>query len=174
MGTSAAKKEFTRLARSLLPADASSFNQGLMDFGALQCVPQNPSCEECPLRSTCNAYRTGRVALLPVKKEKTPVKEVHLSYTYIKVKGYTAIRRRGPGDIWQGLWEPYAGVLDGARLLRSGVKHQLIHRTLLADFYLLEAPERPALPEGYVWIPESELDGYAKPRLVEMLLEIIK
>ena len=173
VGTSAAKKEFTALATSLLPADASSFNQGLMDFGALQCVPQNPGCEDCPLLPTCNAYRTGRVALLPVKKEKTQVKEVRLSYTYIRVKGYTAIRRRGPGDIWQGLREPYAGVLDGARLVKSDVKHQLTHRTLLADFYLYEAAERPVLPEDYIWIPEQDLDRYAKPRLFELLIEAI-
>ena len=63
--------------------------------------------------------------------------------------------------------------MDGARLLRSGVKHQLTHRTLLADFYLFEADERPVLPEGYVWIAEQELDRYAKPRLFELLIEAI-
>ena len=56
-------------------------------------------------------------------------------------------------------------------LLRKEVKHQLTHRTLIVDFYLWEPAERPELPEGYVWIKETELDRYGKPRLFELLLE---
>ena len=86
------------------------------------------------------------------------------------------IRRRGSGDIWQGLWEPYlledaAPSFEGCRLLASGVKHQLTHRTLITDFYLAEPSQRPELPEGYVWIRETELERYAKPRLFELLLD---
>ena len=55
--------------------------------------------------------------------------------------------------------------------MKAGVKHQLTHRTLVVDFYRWEPAARPELPEGYVWIPESELDRYAKPRLFELLLD---
>ena len=55
-------------------------------------------------------------------------------------------------------------------LLRQGVKHVLTHRVLLADFWLLEADERPSLPPGYQWVAEADLDRYAVPRLVEKLL----
>ena len=51
------------------------------------------------------------------------------------------------------------------------MKHQLTHRTLLADFYRLETQTRPPLPEGYIWIEETQIDQYAKPRLVEILLD---
>jgi len=59
-------------------------------------------------------------------------------------------------------------------LLKKGVRHQLTHQTLLADFHLLECNARPALPEGYIWIPEDKLDQYAKPRLFELLLRALK
>ena len=234
VGTTAAKKEFTALAQKLLPADdPAAFNQGMMDFGALVCTPVNPACADCPLQASCNAFRTGRVTLLPVKKPAPKPVERHFSYVYVRVDGYTAIRRRGPGDIWTGLWEPLVlpsagpetfspsagaetftpfagaggigeiifpgdtgktnfpeaianpthtdGVLpspspvmpgpSGHLLpLRQGVRHQLTHRTLIVDFYLWEPSARPALPEGYIWIPESDLDRYAKPRLFELLL----
>ena len=69
VGTTAAKKEFTALAQRLLPpGEASAFNQGMMDFGALQCTPQNPDCLTCPLQASCHAFRTGRQGVLPVKK----------------------------------------------------------------------------------------------------------
>ena len=187
VGTTQAKKEFTALAAQLLPPEeASAFNQGMMDFGALQCTPQNPDCLTCPLQASCQAFRTGRVALLPVKKPPVQVQERRFSYIYLRCKGYTVLRRRGPGDIWQGLYEPllmdpsiHRGATPpdslgrGAVLLRRGVKHQLTHRTLICDFYLLETQHRPALSEEYFWIKETELDRYAKPRLVELLLEAI-
>ena len=174
VGTTEAKKEFTALANRLLPADApAAFNQGMMDFGATCCTPANPACLTCPLQPSCVAFRDGRIDLLPVKKEAAKPVERHLSYVYIRFQGQTAIHRRGAGDIWQGLWEPWLTdeVPADARLLVRGFKHQLTHRTLFADFYVWEPSARPALPEGYRWIEEAELDRYAKPRLFELLLE---
>ena len=174
VGTTAAKKEFTKLAQRLLPADnPAAFNQGMMDFGATCCTPVNPACLTCPLQPSCQAFKTGRVELLPVKKEASKPVERRLTYVYVRVDGQVAIHRRGPGDIWQGLWEPW--LVDeapaGARLVAKDFKHQLTHRTLLADFYVWEPSAKPSLPDGYVWIEEAELDAYAKPRLFELLLE---
>ena len=174
VGTTAAKKEFSELAGRLLPEDEpAAFNQGMMDFGATCCTPVNPACLTCPLQPSCQAFRTGRTDLLPVKQGVAKPVERHLTYIFVRFQGQTAIRRRGPGDIWQGLWEPLAlsAVPAEARLVVQGFKHQLTHRTLFTDFYLWEPSERPALPDGYVWIEEAELDAYAKPRLFELLLE---
>lgn len=122
------KKEFAALAQSLLPSSKASdslssfspasdfqsslslvaaYNQAMMDFGAIQCTPKSPKCLLCPLAETCEAMRTNRVAELPVKQKTMKVKTRHLSYIYIRCKGETAIHRRGEGDIWQGLWEPF-------------------------------------------------------------------
>ena len=174
VGTTAAKKGFTALAQRLLPEDSpAAFNQGMMDFGATCCTPVNPCCMTCPLQPDCQAFATGRTDLLPVKQTLSKPVERHLTYVLVRVNGEIAIHRRGPGDIWQGLWEPWLTdeVPADARLLVEGFKHQLTHRTLFADFYLWEPSTRPALPEGYRWIEEAELDRYAKPRLFELMLE---
>ena len=179
VGTTAAKKEFTALAQSLLAQEApAAYNQGMMDFGALQCTPGKPDCSRCPLSGTCQAFLTGRTELLPVKKEPAAVQVRHIRYVYVRRQGETVVRRREPGDIWQGLWEPYTCEeperLPGRLvLLAHDVKHQLTHRTILADFYLWEPETRPDLPEEYRWIPEAELDRYGKPRLFERLLELL-
>lgn len=193
INTTEGKKTFTALAQSLLPlhlparsvlladghggpplSPASAFNQAMMDFGAIQCTPQSPRCLLCPLAESCEALRSGRVGQLPVKLNTLKVKERRLTYIYIRCKGETAIRRRGPGDIWQGLWEPWlveGPVPEAAVLLRRNVRHVLTHRVLMTDFYLLETAERPPLPEGYLWIAEADIDDYALPRLIEILLE---
>ena len=181
------KKEFAALAQSLLPAsDAAAYNQGMMDFGAVQCTPQSPRCLLCPLAETCAALRGGRVEELPVKNKTVKVKTRHLAYIYIRCRDscaddsvWVAIRRRGEGDIWQGLWEPY-NVSDmeelpsfdaPLRLLAKGVKHVLTHRILLADFYLLETGCRPSLPEDYIWVKETDIEEYGVPRLIEIMLQ---
>ena len=185
VGTNAAKKAFTALAKDLLPpGQAGTFNQAMMDFGALQCTPAAPDCNACPLSQTCSAYRSGRVDMLPVKKAPTAVKDRHLTYIYLRCDGETAIRKRPAGDIWQGLWEPLLFErrteeeplplpAEDLKLLQKNLKHQLTHRTIHADFYLMETKKRPELPAGYQWIPETDLDRYAKSRLFELLLETL-
>ena len=179
INTTDGKKTFAALAQELLPeGEASEYNQAIMDFGALQCTPASPNCAVCPLMESCEAFRTNRVQELPVKLKTLKVRERHLIYVYVRCNGQTAIHRRGPGDIWQGLWEPWlvdseAAVPSAAILLRQHVKHVLTHRVLYADFYLLEVNERLSLPDDYIWIKESELDDYAKPRLIENLIKVL-
>ena len=192
INSTAGKHEFAALAHELLPvSQVSSYNQAIMDFGATQCTPQSPRCADCPLQLSCVALQEGRVEQLPVKLHTLKVRERHLTYIYIRCQGQTAIRRRGEGDIWQGLYEPLLmeddsngmeqwmhstlGPLPEVRLqlLRRNVRHVLTHRVLLCDFYLLTVDERPALPPSYIWIDEADMDRYALPRLVELLLEAL-
>ena len=173
INTTEGKHEFAALAQELLPKDeASAYNQGMMDFGAIQCTPQSPRCMICPLQETCVALHEGRVGELPVKQKTLKVKELCLTYIYIRYNGMTAIHRRGKGDIWQGLYEPWLTdeVPSGAVLLRQNVKHVLTHRVIYADFWLWEPAEQPALPEDYSWIREEEWDNYGVPRLIEIML----
>jgi A/G-specific adenine glycosylase len=189
INTTLGKKEFTALAQELLPNDqASAFNQAMMDFGAIQCTPQSPRCLLCPLSDTCEALRSGRVGVLPVKNRTMKIQTRRLTYIYIRYRGQTAIHRRTAGDIWQGLWEPclvelskesfaewaaqYPGLLsdDNCHLVQKEVKHVLTHRILLADLYLWEPEQQPHLPSGYQWVAEASLDDYALPRLVEKLI----
>ena len=185
INTTEGKKTFSALAQDLLPItqhpspNTSEYNQAIMDFGAIQCTPQSPDCAVCPLMETCEAFRSDRVGTLPVKLKTVKVKERHLIYIYVRCNGETAIHRRGPGDIWQGLWEPLAPsnlplerkAMKNVQCLKKHVKHVLTHQVLYADFYLLETENRPVLPDDYIWIKESELDDYAKPRLIEILLQ---
>ena len=181
INTTQGKHLFQAMAQELLPVqEAGTFNQAMMDFGATWCTPRSPRCIDCPVADTCEALRTGRVSQLPVKEKKLKIQERHLTYIYIRHEGRIALRRRPAGDIWQGLWEPLL-VEDTPlpdlgcplTLVASGVKHVLTHRILMADFYLAEPQQRPALPAQYQWINEQDINDHAVPRLVEKLLEII-
>lgn len=184
INTTEGRKFFATLAQDQLsslspqPSPLSSqYNQAIMDFGAIQCTPQSPHCERCPLIESCNGFRTDRVGQLPVKEKTIKIRERHIEYVYVRCQGYTAIHRRGAGDIWQGLWEPLISHLaphtSHLSPLKKNVKHVLSHRILYADFYLWECSERPELPDDYIWIKESERGHYAFPRLIEILFELL-
>ena len=81
ISSSKAKKEFQNLADEVLDKNRPAlFNQAIMEFGALQCVPKNPNCEVCVLNDSCLALKDKKVAQLPVKVKKTKVKKRFLNY----------------------------------------------------------------------------------------------
>lgn len=186
------KKDFARLARELLPEkQTADYNQGIMDFGALQCVPKSPDCIVCPLVESCAAFADSTVDLLPVKQHKTKVTERFFVYLYVSTPEGIWLHRRKAGDIWQGLYEcpllefdhkptfdevsrhPFVQSLAGVgawKELKQGLKHVLTHRVIWADAYALNCDIIPALPEGFVSVPENELENYGMPQLMLRIL----
>ncbi len=106
MDSSQGKKEFKKLADSLLPqGQAALYNQSIMDFGATLCLPKNPNCSLCPLQSKCKALATQKIALLPIKTKKVKYKKRYFYYLIINTPKGIYWRQRGGNDIWQKLYD---------------------------------------------------------------------
>jgi A/G-specific adenine glycosylase len=101
------KKEFQKLAQSLLPiSDAANFNQAIMEFGALQCVPKNPECYICCFNSKCGAFQTNKVKNLPIKLKKTKVVKRYFNYLILSdVNDNFVVKKRISKGIWFNLYE---------------------------------------------------------------------
>jgi A/G-specific adenine glycosylase len=102
-----AKKEFTQLAAELLPkGQANLFNQAIMEFGALQCVPKNPDCGNCIFNDSCLGLQMKKVAQLPVKSKKTKVSKRYFNYlVFSDENNHTIISKRINKGIWHNLYE---------------------------------------------------------------------
>ena len=102
-----AKKEFTLLGQEVISKENPAlFNQAIMEFGALQCVPKNPNCEICPLNTSCAALSLKKVSELPIKGKKLKIKNRFLNYLYIvDNKNKTTINQRTAKGIWHNLYE---------------------------------------------------------------------
>ncbi|MQP24511.1 A/G-specific adenine glycosylase [Flavobacterium sp. LMO8] len=101
------KTEFQQLAQEVLDKkNPAVFNQAIMEFGALQCVPKNPDCNSCVLNSSCAALQYKKVSELPVKSKKTKVTNRYLNYLILKDSdsNYIVQKREGKG-IWENLYE---------------------------------------------------------------------
>ncbi|MDA9808177.1 A/G-specific adenine glycosylase [Flavobacteriales bacterium] len=103
--TTAGKKQFQKLAQELLDKkNPAEYNQAIMEFGALQCVPKSPKCNDCPIVNECIAFNTNTVSLLPVKSKKLKVKKRFLHFLVVNKNNEVLIGKRNSG-IWQGLYE---------------------------------------------------------------------
>ena len=102
-----AKKEFQGLALQLMPKkEPALFNQAIMEFGALQCVPKSPNCEVCVFNSKCLALKNNKVGSLPVKTKKTKVTNRYLNYLVFEDQNQNMqIQKRAAKGIWQNLYE---------------------------------------------------------------------
>lgn len=177
------RKPFRSLAQSILPdKNPGAFNEALMDFGATLCKPQ-PLCERCPASSYCSAFQTNRVKDLPVKVKKTRVKKRYLHY-FVQKNGPFYLKKRGAGDIWQGLYDLPLIETKGRDLsdedlaqfnlkesdlqLIGEYKHILSHQHLQARFYVLEN-----LPKNVSWelVYRGDLAHYPVSRLTERFFE---
>ncbi len=142
INSTAGIKEFKALAQELIDKDRpADFNQAIMEFGAIQCKPQNPYCLHCIYNDNCVALQQNKVSELPVKLKKTKVKHKYFHYLYIKDKQeQTIIKQRTGKGIWQGLYEfpvieELAALQEGEedRFRESVKNHPLLQDLVIND-----------------------------------------
>lgn len=182
---------FKEMAQEIMDREhIRDYNQGLMEFGALHCTPKNPQCTSCPLNDSCQALQKGQIDVLPVKGNKTRVRERYLNYLFVKdPSGQTIFRKREGRGIWQNLYEfPYVeaekeidsvalqkevtaslgvyGVKDVIRVNDQKIIHKLSHQHLNVNFWLVNIARE--LEDGK---KISSLQEYPVPVLIAGFIE---
>ena len=160
--SSATKQEVRKqLEQWIDRKNPGTFNQSIMEFGALQCKPQNPDCKKCIFRKDCVAYNKQCVGSIPFKATRTQIKERYFNYLLIRCKVkkdvFISVHQRNGNDIWKGLYElplietkqhnslkklyqskEWKAIFKGVKyeIVRESeiIFHQLSHRTLHTRF----------------------------------------
>lgn len=157
--------QFKQLATLLLDkTQPGTYNQAIMEFGALQCKPQKPNCYKCIMNDKCKALGENMVATLPVKIKKIKIRKRFFNYIVLtSTKKNTILQKRIGKDIWQGLYEfPLIETLHQAdkKTVENWLKEQnirynnlinyysrpqiykLSHQHLYCQFWIVETPDR--------------------------------
>jgi A/G-specific adenine glycosylase len=101
------QKHFAQLAQTLLPkGQAQLYNQAIMEFGSLQCTPNQPNCAECIFKEVCLANLMGQQKDFPVKSKLGKRRTRHFTYIMLNYEGSYYFKKRTEKDIWQDLYEP--------------------------------------------------------------------
>ncbi len=192
------KPEGQKLIRSyaeklMVRKSPGTYNQAIMEFGALQCVPHRPDCDRCILKTICVAYKNNLTDVLPVKVKSAKMQTRRLHYLVINYKDKTYIGRRSVGDIWAGLYEfpmteteteidlddlsrseiwqsCFKGQNPQIRSVSSEVTHRLSHRILKIHFYEIFV-EKPIHIPGMIEIPWEDIGRYAVPKVIDNYLK---
>ena len=138
-------KYFKELAREVMDVGSiRDYNQGIMEFGAIQCTPQNPDCHKCPLNRGCVALQQRKIAELPVKINKTKISKRFFNYLVaIDIHGDTLLRQRKGKGIWQNLWE-FPLLETPKRMDEQGIRKnygQVLGMQEVGQFYLYNRKE---------------------------------
>ena len=101
------RKRMETLLEQVIPADASSdFNQGLIEIGAIVCVPNGePKCQECPAKEFCVAHKKGIEMELPVKKKAAARRSEKRTVLIFRDGETRGIRKRPAKGLLAGLYE---------------------------------------------------------------------
>lgn len=85
---------------------ASDFNQGLIEIGALVCIPNGqPKCDECPLLSICLAQKAGMTSKIPVKKPKKERRIEEKTVFLIETNENIALLKRNSQGLLASLYQ---------------------------------------------------------------------
>jgi len=189
------QKTLQELADELISRkQPGTFNQAIMEFGALQCTPHKPNCTDCPFHSICVAFKEEKVNILPIKGKKTIVKNIWIYYFFIQYGKKTYLRQRKDSGIWKGLFD-LPGIecnekMDMKQVVDSFSKqfamskkldilqeseeyiHILSHRKIRARFITCKISNQWKTKSDQIFeVSLKDIDEYAVPRLIERFLE---
>ena len=187
------RKVFEKSTGFIKHSHPGNYNQAVMEFGALQCKPKQPLCDQCIFQKDCYAFNHGMVNQLPHPGKVIVKKERFFHYFLVShpEKGIL-MQKRGGGDIWQHLWElplfeadkllsvKQVVKLSGLFLQPSEIlnvnysdhKHVLTHQLIRARFFVLPfdaltVDEQLALQ----WQKDPLNRGLPIPRLIDKYLK---
>ncbi|MBA4745028.1 MAG: A/G-specific adenine glycosylase [Muricauda sp.] len=187
-------KYFKELAREVMDErNIRDYNQGIMEFGAIQCAPKKPYCLLCPLQDSCVALKENKVDSLPVKQNKTKVRNRYFNFLVLLDGDENTIleQRKGKG-IWQNLYQ-FPLIESDKRLqaeaLRPLIKekedipaikslslynnepivHKLSHQHLHTQFWILKTSH--ILKEGTPW---KQIGDFPVPVLIADFIKTLK
>src|SRR5690625_1371015 len=190
--SSKAHREFKELGSLLMDKEQpGTFNQALMEFGALQCIPRNPDCEQCVFATKCAALQNNTVHSFPVRRKKSKVRKRYFNYFVVHSgQDSLAIQQRLEDDIWYKLYElpliESKSALTKKQMLsalktdsmftnsdlnslqqinRKQIVHKLSHQHLYTKFWILDGEV-----ENSSTISVDALNNYAFPKLIEEFL----
>ncbi len=116
---SATKRQLRDLAAGLVPQERpGSFNEAMIELGALVCTPRIPRCDACPVNDVCRARALGLANELPVKRKRAPTPHYHVAAAVtIRADGRVLLAQRNLDDMLGGLWEFPGGKCEDGETL---------------------------------------------------------
>jgi A/G-specific adenine glycosylase len=165
------------MAKSAGKNSCSHLNQALMELGALICLPRNPQCGVCPVRTSCFSLGNNCIERLPNLGKRRAATVRRFVAFVVGRNGKYLVRQRPAGVVNAHLWEfPNVEVngekRDATAIFRSqfgflaelrplcALRHSITRYRITIEAFRVEAARRPAIPGG-IWRTKRQLQRLA-------------
>ncbi len=105
-----------------------TFNQAMMELGALVCRSRNPACLQCPVREFCRAAREGNQEVIPLRG-RLATKKVEAVLAVIWRDGRFLIQKRPPVGLFADLWEFPGGKIKNGETREAALRREVREET---------------------------------------------
>ncbi|HNS17771.1 MAG TPA: A/G-specific adenine glycosylase [Bacteroidales bacterium] len=192
--------QITSTARDLADGPApGTFNQAIMEFGALHCKPVRPDCNHCVLRPYCQAFKRNLAGEIPVRKPKANPRKRYLNYLVINARYPAArivLKKRTSRDVWMNMFDfpliesdallsvdelitlPvfrqwFPGRIPSIAEISETDHHILSHQHLYVKYFLISIDDTAdiRLQDSWVLAGHGQLKNFPLPRLITRFLE---
>ncbi len=174
------RKAYESELQPYVQSDAGTFNQAMMELGALVCTPKNALCMFCPVQEHCEAFYNGTVEALPVKSTKVKKKHIKQHVYVIKNNKNEVLIEKRMQKLLNNMWEfPMYEAESNQDINRTldtnikfstspvySLKHQFTHITWDIEVYLATEiidASNIKLPEQMTWMHLEDKEAYNFP-----------
>jgi len=191
LAVSAHERLLWEKASALLPHERLAesmprYTQGLMDLGAMVCLPRRPLCEQCPVRVQCAAHAQGNPEHYPVRTRKL-VRKAQSWWLLLlhDDHGRIYLERRAAQGIWSGLHCVPVFTSQGQLALHPAWSiaiqrkelpaflHVLTHRDLYLHPFVVDVPSDALKPQVGDWFSREQWQCLGLPAPIRKLLDTL-
>ena len=106
-----------------------TFNQAVMELGALVCRPRNPDCPACPWSQDCIAHAEGSMDEYPHKSPRRVAPTARIAVGVVARRGRVLITRRAETAMLGGLWEFPGGKIRAGESAEHACRREIREET---------------------------------------------
>ncbi len=172
------KKKYAEMLREIYPKrNCGDFTQGLMEIGAIVCVPSGaPKCEICPIRDYCGAFAQGTMLDYPIKAKKKERKIVEMTVFLLECEGCMAVQKRKEKGVLHGLYqypnvaktlapEEALALAEEWRCSPAGLSRSSAYRHIfthvewhMTGYYIPCGRQGTGADGDFLWVNESKME----------------
>ena len=161
------------------------YTQGMMDLGAMVCLPKKPLCGACPVQRQCGAVAAGDPQRYPVRSRKLKRSSQSLWLLWLRRSdGAVWLRKRPPSGVWAGLY--CMPMFDSEQLVRDALptqfqkslliepvfRHVLTHKDLHLHPCVVDLHDESHTSGEGRWVTAAQWPDLGLPAPIRRLLSV--
>ncbi|MBL7565917.1 A/G-specific adenine glycosylase [Staphylococcus saccharolyticus] len=185
------RKAYETELKPYVQDNSGTFNQAMMELGALICTPKSPLCLFCPVQDHCEAFHNRTTQELPVKTKNIKKRTLNQKVFLIRNDEGKYLLEKRKDKLLNGMWQfpmREASVADNKITKDIGIKietiktpifelrHQFTHMTWNIKVYSVPNSinlSNRLLPDNYTWFDLDDREQYTFPVSMDKIYQFI-